>query len=199
MVCDRRRWPLPALGFEQIHHDIQFTWHHQSGNDHDFFDPGAIVNLGVGYRLPFGFRIEAELGYEHYAASGVNPSSTGGVFPNLIGNHLSVQSGGNRDAYTATVNAFYDFPVSGPFVPYAGVGVGAADSVSQTGIFAGPGVPKFTSHGTTVTYAVVLAEIGAPIAIDPRWAIVPSYRYEHGFMTGPLDASILKVGLRYSF
>lgn len=169
------------------------------GTNTTSFDPGPVINLAVGYRLPLGFRVEGELGYAHYAASSDSPFSSNGVFPNLVGNRLGVVSGGDRDDYSATVNAFYDFALPGWVTPYIGAGVGAARDVVQTGIFAGPGVPKFTGRGGSQSFAVVLAEVGLNVAIGPRLAIVPSYRYEHGFGKDPLDANVLKVGLRYSF
>ncbi len=169
------------------------------GTDTSSFNPGPSINLGVGYKLPLGFRVEGDFEYDRFSTSSVSPFSTDGTFPALAGNRLGVVSGGNRDSYSATVNVFYDLPVPGRFVPYVGVGAGASHGESQTGIFAGPGVSKFTGIGTSGNYALIAAEIGLTIAINQNWAIVPSYRYEHGFSTGPLDANILRVGLRYSF
>src|SRR5580704_13059196 len=38
------------------------------------YDPGYVINFGLGYKLPFGVRVEGELGYAHYSANSVNPS-----------------------------------------------------------------------------------------------------------------------------
>jgi opacity protein-like surface antigen len=92
--------------------------------DTDTFNPGPVVNLGAGYRLPYGFRIEGELGYAYYTADTISPLSTNGAFPALTGARLPLQSGGERDQYSFTTNAFYDLPVAGQFVPYVGAGVG---------------------------------------------------------------------------
>jgi hypothetical protein len=48
---------------------------------------------------------------------------------------------------------------------------------------------------------VVLGEIGVTIELDERWAVVPSYRFEHVFTTNnasPNDANIFRLGVRYS-
>src|ERR1700679_2106472 len=49
------------------------------GTDTTAFDPGPTFNLGVGYKLPLGFRVEGEIGYEHYAASSASPFSSNGA------------------------------------------------------------------------------------------------------------------------
>ena len=76
------------------------------------YDPGYALNLGVGYKLPGGFRTEIEAAYWRYYAASVSPLSTNGAFPLLNGNRLDLVSGGARDQYSATVNAFYDLPLS---------------------------------------------------------------------------------------
>src|ERR1700692_2690464 len=55
------------------------------GTDTIAFDPGYIVTLGIGYKLPLGFRLEVEGGYSHYSAASVSPLSTDGTFPFLNG------------------------------------------------------------------------------------------------------------------
>jgi opacity protein-like surface antigen len=184
--------------------DFSITISNYSGltgpdKDSTSFNPGPIINLAIGYRLLLGFRLEGELGYRNFSVSSISPLSTDVIFPNLVGNRLTAQSGGERNSYTATVNGFYDFPVGGPFVPYAGAGVGIVYGVDQSGLFAGPGVPRFVRNGSSGTAAIVLAEVGVTIAIGPTWSIVPAYRFEHGFSGTPTNDNILKVGLRYSF
>jgi opacity protein-like surface antigen len=187
------------------------------------YDPGPVVNLGVGYRLPLGFRIEGELGYAHYSVDSVSPLSTGGAptvtnpnalgtspvrfpsrdpFVGLNGNRLALQSGGGHDTYTGTINAFYDLPIPGWIVPYVGAGFGVAHGTQQTAHFSGPDEPRFTGLGSSATNAVILAELGVTFRIDDRWSVMPSYRFEHVFTTGnafPSNANIFKLGVRYSF
>jgi opacity protein-like surface antigen len=159
------------------------------------------VNFGVGYKLPLGFRVEAEFGYAHYGLASVNPLSTDGTFPQLNGSRLSLQSGGSRDQYSGTVNAFYDLPRFGSITPYIGTGFGVFATNAETAIFTGPNVSKFTASGGSATNAGVVAEVGAAIAVAPKWDVVPSYRYQYLFTnTGafPSEINIFKLGMRYS-
>jgi opacity protein-like surface antigen len=172
------------------------------GHNTTTFDPGPVINLGLGYKLPLGFRIEGELGFARYASDSVSPLSTNGAFPLLNGSRLSLRSGGNHDQYSATVNGFYDLPMSGRIVPYIGGGFGVVVTRAQTGQFAGPGgVSTFTQGGGNATNAAALAEIGLTMTLAPKWSVVPSYRFEHVFTDSgafPNDASIFKLGFRYS-
>jgi hypothetical protein len=76
--------------------------------------PGVVLivlNLGVGYKLPYGFRAEVEGGYAHYVLTNISPMNDNPlVLPKLIGTRLNLMSGGERDQYSATLNAFYDLP-----------------------------------------------------------------------------------------
>jgi opacity protein-like surface antigen len=172
-----------------------------AGTNTATFDPGPVVNLGIGYRLPLGFRVEAEFGYAHYGLNTVSPLSTDGAFPQLNGGQLSLQSGGGHDQYSGTVNAFYDLQRFGSVTPYIGTGVGLFATNAATAIFAGPGVSKFTQLGGHATNAGIIAEAGASIAIAPKWDIVPAYRYQYQVSKSGAfssDANIFKLGLRYS-
>src|SRR6202790_2987778 len=77
------------------------------GTNTTTYDPGPVINLGLGYKLPSGFRVEAELGYAHYSSSSVSTLSTNGVFPSLTGTRLTTSSGSGHDNWSATANAFY--------------------------------------------------------------------------------------------
>ncbi len=168
------------------------------------FDPGYVLNLGIGYKLPLGFRVEVEGGYSHYSAASLGPFTLQtNVFqpPTVI--RLGLQSGGGRDQYSATFNAFYDLPLSGWIVPYLGAGAGINYLNAQTGYFGGSGgVPQFTQVGGSLTNVAVLAEIGVAITLNAQWAIVPSYRFEKVFTDSsnfPNNANIFKLGVRSSF
>ena len=164
------------------------------------YAPGYALNLGVGYKLPYGFRIEVEGGYAQYYADTVKPFST--VFTSLNGSPLNLQSGGSHSQYSATFNGFYDLPISGWIVPYVGAGIGFIATNSQTGVFVGPGgTPRFTENGGNAQNAVALAEAGLTIAVNDKWFVVPSYRFEKVFTTGNAyvnEANIFKLGVRYS-
>jgi opacity protein-like surface antigen len=171
------------------------------GTNTNTYSPGPVVNLGLGYRLPLGFRVEAEFGYAHYDTNTISPLNTTGAFPNLTGGSLALQSSGGHDQYSGTFNAFYDFSMFGRFVPYVGAGVGGFSNKSQAGYFTGPGVPLFTQFAGSSTHAGVIAEAGVAIGLDAKWAVVPSYRFQYQFTSSPAtpnEANIFKLGLRYS-
>jgi opacity protein-like surface antigen len=164
------------------------------------YSPGYVLNLGIGYKLPFGFRVEVEGGYAHYDADTASPLSS--AFPALNGSALNLQSGGGHSQYSATFNGFYDLPISGWIVPYIGAGVGFNATDAQTGYFAGSGgIPRFTQSGGNAQNAVALAEAGLTIAVNDKWFVVPSYRFEKVFTTGNAflnQANIFKLGVRYA-
>jgi hypothetical protein len=167
------------------------------------FDPGYAFAFGVGYKLPWGFRTEVEGNYSHYTVSSLSPLSTDGAFPVLNGSRLNVQSGGDRDEYGGTLNVFYDLPISvSSWVPYIGAGGGVETINAETVVVSGPGgVPRFTEFGGNATDAIVLGEVGMTIALDAKWSVVPSYRFQHIFTNGsafPVNDNIFKVGVRYS-
>jgi opacity protein-like surface antigen len=168
------------------------------------FSPGFVGNLGVGYKLPIGVRLEAELGYAHYLVSAVYPVSSGPVaFFN--GGGLGRQSAGGYDQGTATANAFYDLPIAGKVVPYIGGGFGISLTGFEGGVFSSPaggGRVRFsTGGGTSAVMPVILGELGLNIAVAPNWTVVPAYRFAHVFNSDglPYNENIFKVGLRYSF
>ncbi len=167
------------------------------------FDTGPAVYLEVGYRLPNHLRVEGELGYSQDSVSSASPLSLNGAFPALVGARLPLQSGGGRNNYSATINAFYDMPVSEQFIPYVGAGIGVDDLAAATAHFGEPGArPIFTEDGGQIMNAAILGEAGVAIALNNRWPIIPAYRYEHIFTTGTAfrnDANILKLGVRRSF
>jgi hypothetical protein len=165
------------------------------------FSPGIAANLGLGYKLPFGFRAEGELGYAHYSASSNSPLSTTPGFQVLNGSPLALISGGTFDEGTATVNVFYDLPVTG-LIPYIGGGFGGSLSGSQTGVYSSPGgvVRNTVGGGTGYIYPVILGEAGLTIAYSDSWALVPSYRFQHVFAGAlPYNENIFKLGVRYSW
>jgi opacity protein-like surface antigen len=175
------------------------------GTDTFTFSPGFVGNLGIGYRLPIGVRLEAELGYAHNTMNAAYPVSSGPV-AFLNGRGLGVQSGGGFDQGTATANAFYDLPIAGKVVPYIGGGFGITLIGYEGGVFSSPngaGRVQLTTGGdTSPILPVILGELGVNIAVAPNWTVVPAYRFEHVFTQSgglPHNDNILKVGLRYSF
>lgn len=164
------------------------------------YNPGEALNAALGYRLPMGFRVEAELGYLHYTDDTINPLSTNGAFPAYTGAKLSNPSGGDHDRFTATVNLFYDLPVTfAGITPYVGGGAGYFHGTAADAVFLTSTDRTFTVHGSTGDNALVLGEIGASYALTPKLSLVPAYRYEYFFGTSAHSANILKIGLRYAF
>ncbi len=162
------------------------------------FDPGYVFNLGLGYRLPHGFRVEVEGGYAHYNIGSISPFSP--TVPQLNGSKLTLTSGGGIDQYAVTLNAFYDLPVSSWCIPYLGAGGGVNFTNVETSYFVGPGV-TFTEGGGNSTNALILGEVGVAFALDTKWTIVPAYRFEKVFTSSSAFANndhLFKLGVRYS-
>jgi opacity protein-like surface antigen len=168
----------------------------------DSFDPGIIANVAIGYRLPARFRVELEAGYAEYQTASVNPDSV--PFPTLRGQDFNRQSGGQNTRYMGTVNVFYDVPISGPFVPYLGGGIGGSHGELTRTVFADANGNRFDEGGGQSTRGVALVEAGITISLRPALAVVPAYRYVR-FFGGPTGlndsetAHVAKLGLRYSF
>ncbi|HEY2134397.1 MAG TPA: hypothetical protein VGH49_00825 [Xanthobacteraceae bacterium] len=93
--------------------------------------------------------------------------------------------------------------MSGRIIQYVGGGVGIVASQSQVAVFVAPGgVPRFTVRSGNATQATILSEVGLTIALDPRWSVVPAYRFQHVFTNSGAfgdEANIYKLGIRYSF
>jgi opacity protein-like surface antigen len=174
------------------------------GTNTTSFDPGVLVNLAVGYRLPLGFPIEGELDFAYCntnTASPFTPAST--RVGDLDGTTLDLRSGGNHERYTQTVNAFYDLLLSGQFIPYVGMGFGATEDNGSNACFTEDGGSRtYIQHSATGIHPAVLAEVGLTIRLNNKWSVVPTYRFPHVFQSGNAteeNANIVKVGLRYSF
>lgn len=174
------------------------------GTVHESFDPGPIGNVSLGYKLPSHFRIEGEFGFATYQINKVNPVSSS--FPTLNGQDFKLKSGGTKDRYMATVNAFYDLHVRGHFVPYLGAGVGAAYNHNTNATFQDANgnnfVQSFQGNGWNTT-GIAFLEAGLNINASDKWSIVPAYRYLRFFATsnhfGDEAGHVFKLGLRYSF
>lgn len=167
----------------------------------DTFDPGILANAALGYRLPAGFRLEAEAGYASYQAATTNPNSA--PFPTLRGQQFNRQTGGGRTVFMGTLNVFYDLPFTGRFVPYLGGGLGGAHTEAQHTRFVDSEGNGFTESSGEATRGVALVEGGVNISLSSHLALVPAYRYLLFFTDqssrGDEAAHIVKLGLRYSF
>ena len=172
------------------------------GTNTTTYTPGESVNAALGYRLPLGFRVEGELGYQHYLTDTISPLNTNGVLPAANGTRLVNPSGGAHDVFTSTANLFYDLPFNfAGITPYVGGGAGYYHASSTDAVFIDSLGGKFTARGGSAGNAVVLGEVGASYPLTPNLALVTSYRYEYFFRSsGPgYGGNVLKLGLRYTF
>jgi opacity protein-like surface antigen len=165
------------------------------------FDPGALLGLNVGYKLPDGFRIEGEFGYLRYVNGKIKPSVA--AFPALNGSNFALLSGDLYNRYTGTINVLYDIPLELSWTPYVGGGLGYAHSdgvISQHVNSIGTILHGMTAARDT---AVALIELGITIPITDSWSVVPGYRYVHFFVnpdrSGDEVAHVAKVEVRYAF
>jgi outer membrane autotransporter protein len=150
------------------------------------FDPGPAFDIAAGYKLPFGLRIEGELGY---ARSSFDKLTVGGA---------SASVSGDIDIFTATANAFYDINTGTAFTPYLGGGIGvghqSADNVTVAGI------PVGNADSTDFMWMV---EAGVSYALSKNLSIVPAYRYmqiqDGGSGSDDSAFHLFKIGLRYTF
>jgi opacity protein-like surface antigen len=165
------------------------------------FDPGVVLNLAVGYRLPAHLRAEVELGYAHYNIDTVTP--TVAALPALNGVQFGHSTGSDLQRTMATANLFYDLPVAGCFVPYVGGGLGAIHIQSGTTTSISATGAQLVGHRPSGDDGVALIEAGVTIAVTDAIAIVPAYRYVREFgdvaNNGTEIAHIVKLGMRYSF
>jgi opacity protein-like surface antigen len=164
------------------------------------FNPGLMVNLGVGYRVTSHVRVEAEGSYFTYTGDTLHPFTAAPGYPALNGQAFRRQSGDRWTRYAGTVNAFYDIaPIGGRFRPYVGGGVGASANHRSNGLYKSATGQTFTASGGASTQGFGLVEGGVSIALSPHWSVAPAYRYVHYFSGADEVAHVAKLGLRYSF
>lgn len=196
---------LGILSPTDVSHDTTFTNRAgltTYGHDKTTYDIGPSLTVGLGYRLMGGLRLGAELGYGHFSTSTLHPRTNTGTATMLNGSGVSTLSGGDNNLVTMTVAAYYDLPISQTVKPYLGIGGGWYHLDAGALYFAdSSGANLFSQSGVNSDNGMFLGEIGVSIAIDSRWSVVPSYRYEHLFTSsGPaMDLNLFKVGARYNF
>lgn len=141
------------------------------------YDTGFAFAGQFGYSFD-NFRLGGELGYQ--IADGVSD------------NDVRSEVGITR----FTINGYFDFPVAGNSGPYVGGGFGVANL--QTGDDLSD---DFEDEDTAFTWH---GEAGLHVALNDRFSIAPSYRYQWvdsdiGGQTEPLVSHIFGVSLRYLF
>jgi opacity protein-like surface antigen len=151
------------------------------------FEDGWAANAAVGYKFLNQFRVEAEGGYSQNDLKSLS----------LLGTTVGLS--GNVDAYTFSVNGFYDISTGTFATPYLGGGLGFANSrinnLTALGINFGS-----SSRETDLLW---LLEAGVSLKLMDHLSIVPAYRYQQissdQVINGNTGTHIFKLGLRYSF
>ena len=182
---------------------------------------GGFVGLGsIGYGFGNGLRAEIEGNYRN------NHATVESGTANFAGAPL-VAGGGTIQQYGAFVNAFYDFYLGWPVVPYLGVGVGYLQTnLKNNSIYTTnqPNQVTFTPTNSATGSFAAQGIVGAalPIAAIPGLALTAEARYtasttqekfdgqttvagSPGVATGssvklaaPKNVSVL-IGARYNF
>jgi opacity protein-like surface antigen len=128
------------------------------------FGTGFTGSAALGYVLPFGLRLEGELGYLYSPLK-----SDGGV---------SVD--GSIKSYLGMANVYYDLklPVLGAFKPYVGFGIGAASVNDDHEVFASTLGAKFEVDEWRTAFAYQ-ARVGVGYDVNKWLDLSLGYRYVH--------------------
>ena len=127
------------------------------------YDRGWVVSGAVGYALPGGFRLEAEVAYRKVKVDELDIVQDGGLGVALGGgslNGVTVAAEGHETALSVMANMWYDINTGTPFTPYIGGGIGFAeislDKLSAAGALIVDGRDDVFAYqlGAGVGYAV---------------------------------------------
>ena len=123
------------------------------------FDPGARIDLALGYHLNDSLAVEVEPGFMENSVKTLNGHSLG-------------RFGDNIDLYSIPLMAklIYKFPTKNDWTPYVGVGAGANIS-----IFDGS-TPGGSFNDTTVSFAYQ-AEAGIKYALSQHASFGIAYKF----------------------
>lgn len=164
--------------------------------ENDKVNPGYGINFALGYDLPVGFRVEAELGFNRTN------------FGDFSGELFSVPFTGDAsdidiNIYTFFVNGYYEFNLpASPIVPWVGFGLGMGHIEQEAGTIFENGVP-INVGSTSVTEFALNGQVGIDFDLSDSLSLVPSYRFvwiETGDeFTDDFMYHSFWVGLRYAF
>src|SRR5579875_2374697 len=135
---------------------------------------GFIAGGDVGWK--FGqLRVALGLDFSGYDASSITVASDGGLGARLHTTSLSGASSspsGKVHVLAGMVNTYWDFRTGTPFVPYIGIGIGAArDSLSS---FSVAGQPLSNSSDVEFAYQPM---VGVRYLLTDALAVGVEYRY----------------------
>jgi len=145
------------------------------------YDGGFVGLASVGWGLGNGLRVELEGNYRQNKLSHWN----GTPFP--------ASAHGTNETYAPMINAFYDFYLGWPVVPYIGIGAGYAwttlSSFSNTGV----NFPYIARTNNTQGSFAYQAILGAAFDIPqvPGLALTAEYRFFGTAGTENFQGSIL--------
>lgn len=154
------------------------------------FDTGMVFSGTLGYNFK-PVRLEVELAYQENDIDQVSASGA------------SVDAGGDVNATSFLVNAYYDFTATSPFVPYLTAGFGYTTVEINDAVISQSGVAPVSEDDSGFAFQVGL---GAAYEVTPSFALDLKYRY---FSTEDpslgdvevegIDSHQVIFGLRYSF
>ncbi len=138
-------------------------------NFHSSEDAGYIAGGAAGFKID-QLRLELGLDYSGYDVSSIHVSNAGGLGPSLNG--ASSRPSGSVGVFDGMVNALWDFRTGTPFVPYVGLGVGAADVKLDN--FSVAGKPLSNSSDMVFAYQPI---VGVKFFVTDQVALGLEYRY----------------------
>jgi opacity protein-like surface antigen len=141
------------------------------------FDTGFSIGAALGYKFTKHFRLEADLGYRQSDVDKI----TG----------FAVPLGGSGDMSTLTVlgNAYYDFDLGIPIVPYIGVGIG----LGVVDVNTSDSANRVSVNDSATTFAWNLMA-GISYGLFDNVDLDLGYRYL-GAIDPELDATFAPVGI----
>jgi opacity protein-like surface antigen len=125
-------------------------------------DPGVGGGAAIGYKLPVGFRFEFELSYR---LNGLDELTRNGI-PETVDGDIS--------ALSYMVNFWYEFDAGSGWMPYLGLGLGAATKwidMSDSEFF------WLVDDEDLSTDFAVQVGAGVAYAVTPKTVISLDYRY----------------------
>jgi opacity protein-like surface antigen len=131
-------------------------------------DPGFGAGGFVGYKIPFGFRFEFELSYRR------NSLDEYYRFSEFLGRDDRVSLDGHVSALSYMPNVWYDFDLGRGWMPYLGIGLGAATKFIDCGSSACDSVDLERDGETQFAYQI---GAGVAYALNPKTVISLDYRY----------------------
>lgn len=159
------------------------------------FDTGFLAGVAVGRHVGPSWRLEGELSYANYDATGGTSDDVGSIAGGLT-------SSTDLDATYLMLNAWYDIPTEQKFQFYVGGGIGLAQVNSATSFSSGQ---SLASNGDTELAgqfgAGVAFPIGERLVMDAgyRFKVIHDAELGGAYNASSLQSHNMQLGLRYEF